>query len=232
RRGLHRRHRRPAPGHRLCHRFGRQARARPVHRHHCRLPDLGPGRLQRADRRAGRRLHRRDLRHRATLRPGQSAGRHHVGWLLADRARRPAAGRLGALHPGEHRDRLHQRHCRADRPVPAERLPGPAHCPHAGRFLQPAAADRPAHRRHPLGRALAGRRLRGRGQPLAQDLCHGPREPQHPRTAAALDVAAARHRDRLGRCHRAVLRLAAAAGNHRQPLRRHSPDLAQLRLAR
>jgi uncharacterized membrane protein YoaK (UPF0700 family) len=56
-----------AAGHGVCDCLGPQARSRHLHRHHCRLSDLGAGRQPGADRRPGRRLHRHRLRHRRAL---------------------------------------------------------------------------------------------------------------------------------------------------------------------
>lgn len=108
----HRRHRRPAAGHRLRHRFGRLAREGHHHGRHRRLCRLAAGRQPRPDWRPDRRLHHHRLRHRPGVRRGGTSGGNAHGRRAA-----PAHGALPAgyghqVHPLSHHRGLHERYCR------------------------------------------------------------------------------------------------------------------------
>ncbi len=206
RRRAHRGHRRAAAGHGLCHRLGRQARGRHLHRHHCRLPDQRAGRLQRADRRAGRRLHRHRLRHRRTLRPGQPADRHLAGRRAAVRDGAVQAGRAGALRAGADHHRLHQRHRGADRAVAAEGPVRPAHRQDALGLLR---ADPGAVARTP---PASTRRRWPSARPAWRWWCCGPSPTPCRSTDRAVGQAAPAERAPAGHHHR-------AGAGHRSPRR-------------
>ncbi len=145
--------------------------------HHRRLPHCAAGRHQCADWRAGRGVHRHRLRHRRALWRGQPADFYGLCGGAAVPARDVQAGQPGALRAGEHRHRLHQRHCGADRAVAGEGLAGAVHRQDAGQLFLAGSCAGPAHRHAEPLCAGAGRAVPGRPVPVAA--------PVHARLAGA-----------------------------------------------
>ncbi len=224
----HRRHRRPAARHGLRHRQRRQARTGPDHRDRRRLPDRRARRIERADRRAGRRVHRHRLRHPRALWAHQPADLDRPCRRRAVPARAVQARRAGALRAGVDHHRLHQRHRGADRLFAAAR---PARAAHrqAARGLLRATAVAVAAPRH-----LQPVRIRHRGDvlrrpvPLAADVEDRRPAGAHPRRTH--DPCGRAHPGAGGRAgldHRDRRAARSAGGDHRHALRRHPADAAR-----
>ena len=139
----HRRHCRPAFGHRLRHRFRCDAGEGHHHSHCGRIHHLAARRHQGANRRPDRRLHRHHLRHRQQprIRSSGPARGHHAGRTHPHRVGCVPTGRRHQVHSLPHCHRLHRRHRRHDLHHPD----GRHHGPHAGSFGQ----RRQSHHRSP-----------------------------------------------------------------------------------
>ena len=93
-----------------------------VHRHCGRLPHLGPGGQQGADRRPHRRFCHHRGGDRGPQRHGGAGRRHHPGGDHPDPHGRAAHGEHDQVHPLHHYHRLHGGHRRHHRHRPAEGL--------------------------------------------------------------------------------------------------------------
>ena len=195
------------------------------HRHRRRLPDQRAGRLQvQIGGPAAPSSSSSTASCSATA--DQPADRHHAsaGVLLFAGA---AAGRAGALHPGEHHHRLHQRHRGADRPVAAADLMGLKIDKLPADFFAQIGA---------LWGAPGSFNPRPRSAGLLRRTLPGAAVRSMPRRAdPGLEGHAVQARSRVPGPVVALVTTtrrpaaAPAGGNHRQPLRRH-PELPALAL--